>query len=218
MPRGWDGVISRSVNRRVSVRIARLILRMKGDVSPNKLTVLSTATGLLSGLAFALGSPLVGGLLSQLASIMDGVDGDVARMSGRTSNLGSFLDAVTDRVADAFIIIGATVYLAAAYQAAGPLLPLLVGSVALASSMLVSYSRLRAEYDLGIVYRTGAAGLLANRDVRLFAIMIGGVLEHFVRYALMATLAAISVACAATVASRVRVALRCATGQGGQRT
>ncbi len=208
MPRGWDGIISRKINRKISTRMARVILRFKGDISPNKLTIVSTLTGIASGLAFALGSPLAGGILAQLANIMDGLDGDVARMTGRTSSLGSFLDAVTDRVADASIVIGATLYMVMTYSGLGTIVPLLVGTIMLASSMLVSYSRLRAEYDLGIIFRSGASGLLANRDVRLFTIMAGGILEHFIRYSLLATFIILSVACMLTVASRIYVAAR----------
>ena len=214
MPRGWDGIISRNINRKVSVRIARLILKIKGDVSPNKLTVLSTATGLISGISFAAGIPLLGGLFSQLANIMDGVDGDVARISGRVSDLGSFLDAVTDRVADASIIIGATIYLVLNYSDLSPLVAILVGCITLASSMLVSYSRLRAEHDLGIIYKTGIAGMLANRDVRLFIIMIGGVLEQFLRYSLLITFSVLATACMATVASRIYIAIKLGNREG----
>jgi phosphatidylglycerophosphate synthase len=208
LPRGWDGIISRNINRKVSVRIARLILKIKSDVSPNKLTILSTATGLLSGLSFAVGIPLLGGLFSQLANIMDGVDGDVARISGRVSDLGSFLDAVTDRVADASIIIGATIYLVLAYSDLSPTMAILIGCITLASSMLVSYSRLRAEHDLGIIYKTGVAGMLANRDVRLFVIMVGGILEQFLRYSLLITFSVLATACMVTVASRIYIAIK----------
>lgn len=208
LPRGWDGVISRSINRRVSVRIARFILWLDSDVSPNKLTCLSTLTGVVSGLLFALGLPLFGGLFSQLANIMDGVDGDVARLSGRVSSLGSFLDAVTDRVADASIIIGGTFYLVLYYYWFSPVVPLFVGMVLLMTCMLVSYSRLRAEYDLGIIYRSGVAGMLANRDVRLFVIMIGGILEFFVRFALLIIFSVLALACIITVISRIYIAIK----------
>lgn len=190
------------------MRFARLILKFKPDISPNKLTIFSTLTGVFSGVFFALGYPLLGGVFSQLANIMDGLDGDVARLTGRTSRLGSFLDAVTDRVADSSIIIGATIYLVLAYQGLNLIIPLLIGTIMLASSMLVSYSRLRAEYDLGIIFKTGASGLLANRDVRLFVIMIGGVLEQFLKYSLLLTLAILSIACILTVASRIYVAVK----------
>jgi len=46
----------------------------------------------------------VAGILVQLASIVDGVDGELARARNMASPVGAFLDSLLDRIADAFVI------------------------------------------------------------------------------------------------------------------
>ena len=53
-----------------------------------------------------------------------------------------------------------------------------MGLAALFGSLMVSYSRAKAEADLNLVFKTGFSGYAANRDVRLFIIMIGGILNQ----------------------------------------
>jgi phosphatidylglycerophosphate synthase len=52
------------------------------------------------------GYNIAGGLLAQASSIMDGVDGDLARLKKMTSAFGGFMDAILDRYAEALIYSG----------------------------------------------------------------------------------------------------------------
>lgn len=175
MPREWDGIVSKYKNRRFSRPMARFIAKYP-RISPNHVTISSFLVALASGLAFLSSQPIVGGVLAQLASIINGVDGDLAVLTSRVTRFGGFLDAMLDRYGDAAILMGMTCHLSIAWKQ--NITGLAVGVVALIGSLLVSYSRTRAESDLGIVFDKGVAGYAGNRDVRLFIVMLGGILNQ----------------------------------------
>jgi len=174
VPKQWDGIISQHINRRFSRPIASFLARHT-QTTPNQMTVISFIVGGLSGLLFFLYQPILGGILAQLSSILDGVDGDLATLTGKTSPFGGFLDSVLDRYSDAIIILGMS-YAALTTQGQS-IENLLIAISALFGSLLVSYSRTRAESDLNLIFRRGLSGYAANRDIRLFIIMIGGILN-----------------------------------------
>ncbi|MBS7641401.1 MAG: CDP-alcohol phosphatidyltransferase family protein [Candidatus Bathyarchaeia archaeon] len=175
MPVEWDGIVSRYINRKFSRPVARFLARYP-SITPNHISLLSFFTALASGLAFYLCYPALGGILSQIASILDGVDGDLAKLTFRTSPFGGFLDAMLDRYADTAILAG---MIGAIINAGlGNTTSILVGLTALFGSLLVSYSRARAASDLKLTFNRGFSGYAANRDVRLFVIMVGGLLNQ----------------------------------------
>lgn len=175
-----DGIVSRRLNRRLSRPLAAALAHT--PLTPNGATFLTLAVSLGTAALVAVGQNLVGGIGIQLASVIDGVDGDLARLTGRTSRFGAALDAIADRYADAAIIGGMTIYAARFEewpQAAA------VGGLALAGALTVSYSRARAEAEglwpigaqgavAGGRWSLGAVlGMLATRDVRLLAAAAG---------------------------------------------
>jgi len=173
MPREWDGIISQLINRKFSRPTARFLVNHT-TVTPNQITIVSFLIGLASGLFF-LNYLLIGGLLAQISSILDGVDGDLAVFTEQTSSFGGFMDSVLDRYADAAILIGMTYHV---FSKQGIVTSILVGLAALAGSFMVSYTRTRAKSDLGIVFKSGISGYAANRDVRLFIVMLGGIFNQ----------------------------------------
>jgi hypothetical protein len=97
--RADDGVYSVAVLRRLSKPLSALAARR--GWSPNALTLVSLAIGLSAAGLFATGDRralVVGAVLLQLSLIVDCSDGEVARLTGRYSTVGSWLDASTDRV------------------------------------------------------------------------------------------------------------------------
>ena len=107
-----DGPVARHLNRRLSRPLSLLLVRL--GVSPTAVTVASFLLTLAAAGALALGSlwPLAliaGGVLVQLASVSDGVDGEIARASLRASPYGGFLDSVLDRAGDAAVLVGLAV-------------------------------------------------------------------------------------------------------------
>jgi len=171
----WDGIVSQYINRRFSRPTARFLAE-KTRITPNQMSFLSFLVGVFSGFSFLLGQSIVGGILAQAASILDGVDGDLAVITGKISKFGGFFDSILDRYADSAIILGLT--LNALSLNRNSLIVLAVGLAALFGSLMVSYSRAKAEADLNLVFKTGFSGYAANRDVRLFIIMIGGILNQ----------------------------------------
>ena len=97
-----DGPISRHINRRFSKSITRLV--MNRDVLPNHMTALGLLIGLASAAVtvFATTDSLwflaLGGLLYQLSSMIDGCDGELARLKFKHSDLGEWFDTVSDDV------------------------------------------------------------------------------------------------------------------------
>ncbi len=173
-----DGMVSRYVNRRVSRPVAAVLTHT--PVTPNGMTAVTLAFSLGVGALVGLGWQVAGGIGIQLASIIDGVDGDLARLTGRASRFGAALDAIADRYADAAILAGMTVY--AARFEDWPR-PEVVGALALAGALTVSYSRARAEAEglwggegwSVVGGRWSVLGMLATRDVRLLGAAAGTV-------------------------------------------
>jgi len=81
---------------------------VRTKITSNLVTLLSFVVGLSSGALFWFHSYLLAGLTAQLASIIDGVDGKIARLKLMETKFGAYFDAILDRYADAFIILGMT--------------------------------------------------------------------------------------------------------------
>jgi len=174
VPKGWDGIVSQSINRRFSRPLARLLAEHT-KVTPNQMSALSFAVSLLSGASFFFFYNLLGGILAQLSSILDGVDGDLAVLTGKASIFGGFFDSVLDRYGDFAILIGAAY---GVLSSMNDFVMLVAVLAALVGSFMVSYSRARAKQNFGIVFKRGFSGYAANRDVRLFIVMIGGIINQ----------------------------------------
>ena len=105
--RSNDGFFSVFVLRKFSKLITKLAVKI--HITPNQVTTLSLGIGLYSAYLFARGSfwsILMGALVLQLSIIIDCVDGELARYTRRFSELGRWLDAVTDRVKEYMALLG----------------------------------------------------------------------------------------------------------------
>ncbi|MGB9777317.1 MAG: NTP transferase domain-containing protein [Anaerolineae bacterium] len=167
-----DGVIARRLNRRISVPISRWLVRHT-SLTPNQISAGVFGLTVLAALLFCGGrgsSVILAGLLAQVASILDGCDGEVARLRHMSSPFGAWLDAVLDRWGDAFLIAGMT---CGAWRVLAQPWIWLLGFLALMGSFLISYSEARYEG----AFREPPAfgdGIPAKRDTRLFLAMLGG--------------------------------------------
>jgi len=169
-----DGPVARYINRKVSSRITYLIVRGNIGITPNQVSLISFLLALLSSYLYLARLPAVAGVLVQLSSIVDGVDGELARVRGLQSRRGAFLDAVLDRYADVAIVISVALY---STQLLGFwVVP--VALLALAGDLLVSYVHLRGEHDLGVhPALVGRIPAVASRDVRLFIVFLASLAE-----------------------------------------
>jgi phosphatidylglycerophosphate synthase len=165
----YDGVVSRYLNRPLSRPIAGALART--PVTPNQVTVFTLLLAAAAAAMVAAGWHIAGGIAIQAVSVVDGVDGDLARRTGRQSRFGGVLDAVTDRYADALMLGGMAIY---AYRFEDWSRPGVVALLALAGALLVSYSRARIEASLDAAPSDGLFGL-ASRDVRSLVAAVGTV-------------------------------------------
>lgn len=162
--------------------MTRLILKSNIPITPNQVSITSFIISVLSAIGFAIGLPAISGVIAQVSSIVDGVDGELARAKKVESKFGSFLDSMLDRFADVLIVASAS--LSSSKYFLEPLSSA-VPNLAISGALLVSYLHLRGQYDLGIHPVTLRPSLsIASRDVRIFLIMVGGVLEQVVPGAL----------------------------------
>ncbi len=172
-----DGLVARHLNRRLSIPLSRWLVKHT-RVTPNEITLasftLSAISALLLGWGPGLGSA-VGGLLAQLASVVDGCDGEVARLRHMSTRYGAWLDAILDRLADALLIGGMTW---GAWRFHGAAWVWELGLLALTGSLAIPYSEARYESAFGQASQFGA-GLPAKRDTRLLIIALGGLTGQF---------------------------------------
>jgi len=165
----YDGYISKYVNRKASGPMAQLLAKTR--VTPNQITWAAFVIALLSFISFIFGHNIVGGLLVQLSSIVDGVDGSLARLKGMTSTFGGFLDSVLDRYADILIVLGLTLW-SLSHEAYPGIW--LAGFLAITGTISISYSRACIDSNHRHLFDKGLKSL-ASRDMRLFLIMLGAV-------------------------------------------
>jgi CDP-L-myo-inositol myo-inositolphosphotransferase len=103
-----DGVVSRLLNRRISLAVTRLLVRT--GIKPNWMTVGLMALGPLACAAAVIADPwwllVLAGLLYQTQSILDGCDGEIARLTYRFSKTGQWLDSIGDALANYLFCLG----------------------------------------------------------------------------------------------------------------
>ena len=127
-----DGLVDSYLNRKFSRLLTRFFLRT--PLTPNQITVLSFLTGLIGASCFLLGSyawAVTGALLLQFSTVIDCVDGEVARVKMLESPFGEWLDISLDTVVHIAIFLGVGV--AVWKQDAIAAAPLLGGMLAAAA-------------------------------------------------------------------------------------
>ena len=134
-------------------------------VRPNHLTILGALIAVASGYVASQGQLPAAGMIFLAGSLLDGLDGALARHTGSSSRFGAYLDSVLDRVGESAILIG----LIAHFSEQGDEIGVIFAGAALAASMLVSYARARAE-GLGL----SSGGIVpAPRPVRVVILAVG---------------------------------------------
>lgn len=142
---------------------AKIAHRM--GLTPNIVSIIGFILSLIAGIAYALTTPqqpmflLLGVILLFLSGFCDALDGILARTYQQASSFGGFLDSMLDRYADVFILSGIII---------SGLCNLTAGLIALIGSVMVSYSRARAEAigikmeSVGLVERAERIILIAT--------------------------------------------------------
>ena len=197
-----DRFVLKWIKENLSARVTRRLVHVEW-IRPWIITVSSMVTGILGGVVFALGWGFAAGLFAAFSQVLDGVDGQFARIKGEASEAGAFLDSVLDRYSDGALVVGLIVYLIGADLKTSHALILVVGTAALVGSGLVSYSTARAA-NLGIDL---GSPTLASKGTRTTVTAVSGLLSPFSAYIPFVAL------CYLAVHTNVVVCLRIATAQ-----
>ena len=143
-----------------------------GHINPNILTVIGVAINVGSGLLFGLGYFFSAGIVLIVANLFDMLDGQVARLSGRVTQYGGFLDSSLDRLSDMVVFVGLMVFYARDTQFHSTLNVFLAGA-GLMGSVMVSYASARAE---SLISKCDVGFL--RRPERVVLFIIGALSTH----------------------------------------
>jgi CDP-diacylglycerol--glycerol-3-phosphate 3-phosphatidyltransferase len=152
---------------------------------PNTLTLIGFLVTCIAGFLYAKGIFWLGGVVLLIAGLFDTIDGEVARITGRTSTFGAFLDSCIDRYADFVVLFGMFLW----YSGRDTIGHLSVSLILLTilGSFIVSYTRARAE-ALVLECKVG----LGERAFRLPVVAIGSFFGPTVFVGFLFVLAAVT--------------------------
>jgi 1L-myo-inositol 1-phosphate cytidylyltransferase / CDP-L-myo-inositol myo-inositolphosphotransferase len=169
LPRPTDGPVARLLNRRLSVPVSWLAAR--APMSPDVVSAISFLVGLAAALFLGLGEGVIGGVLAQACSILDGVDGEVARLTLRAGPRGTLLDGYLDRLGDAALCAGLGVW---AFRDGGePTMVILLVVAATTGAMLSMATKDRvAALGLEPPSERRIGWLLGGRDGRMLIMFV----------------------------------------------
>jgi CDP-diacylglycerol--glycerol-3-phosphate 3-phosphatidyltransferase len=160
---------ARDITRPPLESVARTLT--KWNVSPNAITYLGLVLTLGVAALAALGELRWAGVAYIVASVSDAMDGTLARVSGRGSRFGAFLDSTIDRFEESLVFLGLIVH----YARTGNELEIALTLVVTVGSLMVSYTRARAE-GLGINCKVGFMTRIPRVVILIVALILDQVL------------------------------------------
>jgi len=170
-----DGPVSRYINRPFSTRISKYLTKTR--ITPNFISFFSFTLAMLGAFFFFVEGYInlvIGAILAQFASIIDGSDGEIARLKFQATEFGGWFDAVLDRYADAFLLFGLTCHI---FLPTENLSYLFVGFLAVIGTFMNSYTA--DKYDGLMVKKLGLRNYFRmGRDVRILIIFVGCLLNQ----------------------------------------
>lgn len=166
----------------------------KARLTPNALTLIGLALNVFTAWVLAVGELFVGGFLVLFSGWFDMLDGAMARITGKTTRFGALLDSTVDRLSEAALFLGLLIF----YADQGDTLEIVLIYIAIIGSIMVSYTRARAE-GLGL---KGEAGLLA-RPERVVLLTLGLLLYEVTSTALLVILWILAIGANLTAVRRI---------------
>ena len=142
---------------------------IESRLTPNAISMAGLVGNLIAAVLVLQAEFLLAGLAFILGSVMDTLDGRYSRMSGKGTPFGAFLDSSLDRMEEGIVLAA----VGAHFAKAGDELAVAAVVIAVLFSLMVSYTRARAE-ALGVECKVG----LATRAVRVVIISAGLVLAE----------------------------------------
>ncbi len=159
--RNRNGRVALSAAQRRELVRNRLI---ESRLTPNTISLTGLALNVLAAVLVWQRLFFLGGIAFVVGSIMDTLDGRYSRMSGKGSPFGAFLDSTLDRIEEGIVLTA----VAADFAREGRSSAAAAVVVAVLASLMVSYTRARAE-ALGVECKVG----LATRPVRVVILSVG---------------------------------------------
>jgi CDP-diacylglycerol--glycerol-3-phosphate 3-phosphatidyltransferase len=133
-------------------------------LTPNQISMVGFVLNVVAAVLVWQDELFLGGVAFIVGSIMDTLDGGYSRMSGKGTPFGAFLDSTLDRIVEGIVLTA----VAATFAQRGDSLAVAAVVVAVMSSLVVSYTRARAE-ALGVQCKVG----LATRAIRVVILSAG---------------------------------------------
>ena len=197
LPRG-NSLLSNRLKEAGRALLAPLVrLAQRLGITANRVTVVGFCIVVAAAVLVAIGQLLIGAVVLVAGSLLDAVDGALARATGGSTAFGGFLDSTLDRAAEGILYVGIVAYLLGA--SVDPLWPVLLALAALSGSFMVSYTRAKAE-ALGLNASVG----LAPRTERLVLIVAGtGLAGIGLEIGLLGAIGIIAALSAATTIQRI---------------
>jgi len=143
----------------------------KRKIHPNSLTLAGFVITCMAAVALSKGSLRTGGLLILLGGLCDTLDGNLARSTDKTTRFGALLDSVMDRYSEFVMFLGIAAYFIILKND----FILVVTFIALCGSIMVSYTRARAE-SLGFESKAG----MSQRAERIVFLGFGALIHPMV--------------------------------------
>jgi CDP-diacylglycerol--glycerol-3-phosphate 3-phosphatidyltransferase len=137
---------------------------IESRLTPNAISVTGLVLNLVAAALVWQEQYVLGGLAFVVGSIMDTLDGRYSRMSGKGTQFGAFLDSTLDRIEEGIVLTAVAVVFAKQHKE----FAVAAVVVAVLASLMVSYTRARAE-ALGVECKVG----IASRAVRVVILSIG---------------------------------------------
>lgn len=192
---GDEGWISAWINKNLSYPLSKRLVRT--SITPNQVTLASLLVSIVGAYLLAedrYGMRCLGIFLIQSAVVLDGCDGQIARLKGLTSTFGAWFDTVVDDLANIFLLIGLAIGLwrstsEAAYLFAGTLMLLeTIGITFFIYHYLVTCAHSARSQDFRIAWLPPASSQasfwnrylkpLMKRDFFIFAVFLFVVLDY----------------------------------------
>ena len=138
---------------------------IESRLTPNAISLMGLFGNLVAAFLVTQRLFFLAGIAFILGSVMDTLDGRYSRMSGKGTPFGAFLDSTLDRAEEGIVLAAIAAYFAKYKHDEWAVAAVVIAVV---GSLLVSYTRARAE-ALGVECKVG----LANRAVRVVILSIG---------------------------------------------
>jgi CDP-diacylglycerol--glycerol-3-phosphate 3-phosphatidyltransferase len=151
---------------RVVIPIGRALAKV--GITPSAITILGLVVTICGAILIGSGALVVGVIVAGVGSLLDVLDGPLARVTGTQSLRGALLDTLSDRLGEAAIWVGLVFHVGGDRRLAT------LAVLALCAAMLVPYVRSKAE-GWGA---TGKGGLMGRAE-RLIVMLLGIGLEGF---------------------------------------